>query len=162
MSKETKTTRLKLEVASINGDGYHLFATVRIKRFKLRVLIDTGASRSVIDRNFLQVHFKKLELATAEDKAIGLGSNTITSKVATLPEFKLGRLHLKDYMVAVLDLSHVNETYQRVNLPPIAGVVGSDIFYVYNGVINYNKKLLALKWNSSQLSPANLSSLLPV
>lgn len=162
MSKETKRTRLKLDVASLNGDGYHLFAMVRIKKFKLRMLVDTGASRSVIDLNFLQAHFKKLQLEDADDKATGLGSNSITSKVTTLPEFKLGRLHLKDYTVAVLDLSHVNETYQRVNLPPIAGVVGSDIFYVYNGVINYNKKVLALKWNLSQLAPANLSNLLSV
>jgi hypothetical protein len=147
MSKETKTTRLKLEVASLNGDGYHLFAIARIKRFKLRMLIDTGASRSVVDKIFLQTHFKKLELATAEDKATGLGSNTIISKVATLPELKLGRLHIKDYAVAVLDLSHVNETYQRVDLPPIAGVIGSDVFYTYNGVINYSKKVLALKWH---------------
>lgn len=148
MAKGIKTTRLKLDIASINGDGYHLFAVVRIKRHKLRMLIDTGASRSVLDKGFLQMHFKNMALETADDKATGLGSNTIVSKVATLPEFKLGRLHLLDYTVAVLDLSHVNETYKRVNLPSIAGVIGSDIFYLHHAVINYNKKVLVLKWNT--------------
>jgi len=147
MAKGIKTTRLKLDIASINGDGYHLFADVRIKRFKLRMLIDTGASRSVLDKTFLQQHFKNMELVTADDKATGLGSNTITSKVATLPEFILGRLRLSDYTVAVLDLSHVNETYAKVSLPSIAGVIGSDIFFTHNAVINYSKKTLALKWH---------------
>ena len=46
----------------------------------------------------------------------------------------------------MLDLSHVNQSYEQIGLKPIDGVLGSDVLLKYNAVIDYEKKILKLKF----------------
>jgi hypothetical protein len=46
--------------------------------------------------------------------------------------------------VAVLSISHVNTTYQLLNIPKIDGVLGSDFLMKYKAVIDYDKGILRL------------------
>jgi hypothetical protein len=52
---------------------------------------------------------------------------------------------LKNYLVAVIDLTHVNQTYEGVGKKPIFGIVGSDILMDRKAIIDYSKKILILK-----------------
>ncbi|MEO6302167.1 MAG: hypothetical protein ABIP51_03235 [Bacteroidia bacterium] len=68
------------------------------------------------------------------------------SQTTILKKLKLGDLEIINYKTVLLDLSHVNQSYQLIGLNPIDGVLGSDILFQYNAVINYEKKLLTLKY----------------
>jgi len=51
---------------------------------------------------------------------------------------------ITDYNAAVLDLAHVNKSYERLEIEAIDGVLGGDILNDYKAVIDYDKKELVL------------------
>jgi uncharacterized 2Fe-2S/4Fe-4S cluster protein (DUF4445 family) len=51
-------------------------------------------------------------------------------------------------LAAVLDLAHVNQAYELLQLPPIDGVMGSDILMQYLATINLKKMELSLHYSA--------------
>ena len=141
----SKKLKVGLLVVSLQEEGYHLFIENTIGEHPVRLLIDTGASKTVIDRSFLLDKYPNLKLEAHDQLTTGVGTNTIQSEFTEIPDLKLGPLHIPNYKVAVLDLKHVNETYHMINLPPIHGVLGCDLLIEYKAVINLKKKYLRLK-----------------
>jgi hypothetical protein len=62
-----------------------------------------------------------------------------------LRELRLGPLVVSEIDVVLLDMSHVNESYLRLGLPALDGVLGSDLLHRYNAVIDYESAVLRLK-----------------
>jgi len=69
------------------------------------------------------------------------------SKKVIIDKIQIGEIKIANYNAAVLDLSHVNESYEKLGIEPIDGVLGSDILCDYNAVIDYEKKELSLVKN---------------
>jgi len=137
---------LPIEVVPIEGDGYHLVVQVYVNSFKARMLVDTGASRSVFDINRLQ-HFFDEDIPELEENiqnSTGLGTRDMQSKALYLSELKIGELVIRKYPAVVLDLSHVNHSYAELKLPPIDGVLGSDILMKYGARIDYRSRLMRI------------------
>jgi len=139
-----KTVTIPLYILSIQDDGYHVFLEVKINGIKVFMLLDTGASRTVLDMATLKKIHSGIVMEENEDKATGLGSDDVENFVAALNTLEIGSLKISDYEVGVLDLTHVNASYAKINIPPVAGVFGSDILMAYNAIINYKKKTLRL------------------
>ncbi|HVA98908.1 MAG TPA: clan AA aspartic protease, partial [Bacteroidia bacterium] len=55
-----------------------------------------------------------------------------------------GDLEIKKQPVLLLDLSHVNTSYESIGLKPIDGVLGSDLLLKYDAIIDYKKCELRL------------------
>lgn len=147
MSKEI---RVPLEIVSFQDDGYHVFVRGWLEKCALRLLIDTGASKTVLDKNFLTANFPDLKLESNEMPATGAGSNTIQTEIAEVSGFFLSTdkkktPSLEKFQVAVLDLSHVNDTYSKIGQPSIQGVIGSDLLVQFGAIINIKKQRMKLK-----------------
>ena len=71
----------------------------------------------------------------------------MTSELVTIKKLKIGDLEISDYKTILLDLSHVNNSYEQIGLKQVDGVLGSDILLKYNAVIDYEKKILKLKFS---------------
>ena len=67
------------------------------------------------------------------------------SQQTLLEKIKLGDIILEDYEMVLLDLNHVNESYEKLGIEAIDGVIGSDILMKFNAVINFEKLTLELK-----------------
>lgn len=141
----SKKVKIPIEVQSLRGDGFHLFVTGKVEMVPVRMLIDTGASKTVFDKNFLSLHFSETKLQTNEQLTTGVGSNTLQSEITEIKNLQIGRLQIDLLTIAVLDLSHVNETYSLVDFEPISGVIGSDLLVAGKAVINFKKKTLRMK-----------------
>lgn len=139
-------TRIPLKIISIENDGYHLMIPARINRKKAKLLIDTGASRTVFDKTRIMKFLgeEDLEFEQNEKLSTGLGTNTLASEVIVLSGFKLGDHRIKYYQAVVLDMKHVNESYTKLKLPEIDGVIGGDILKKYNAALYYKEKILKL------------------
>ena len=74
----------------------------------------------------------------------------MTSQFTNVKKIKIGELLIENYDVVLLDLSHVNHSYEQANLKTIDGVLGSDILLQYNAIIDYEKKILKLKFKKSK------------
>ena len=141
----SKKIKIRISIVGLQEEGYHLFTKGKMGDHPVRLLIDTGASKTVIDKNFISEKFGDLNLETNDQLTTGVGSNTIQSEFAQISNLTIGDLELMNYHVAVLDLKHVNETYQMIQLPPIQGVIGCDLLVDLKAVINIKKKQLRLQ-----------------
>jgi hypothetical protein len=142
-NKSMKTT-LPIEIFSIEDDGYHLKIKIVVNGKSANMILDTGASRTVFDEERI-AHFVEVGDVEEHDRlSTGLGTNSMESKQVTLGELHIGGLKIIDYNAAVLDLTHVNQSYERLKIEPIDGVLGSDILFDYGAVIDYEKNELLL------------------
>lgn len=135
--------KIKLELIKIEGNGYHLGFEAKINGITGFLLLDTGASKTVLDKNQSDLfNIKNLELL--DEKSTGLGTNTMEIHAAQVDLFELGSKKIENITLAILDLNHVNETYEKLGLKKIQGVLGSDLLYEFKGIINFAKLELEL------------------
>ena len=142
-----KISKIPLELMNIEGDGYHLMIEAMVNNMPVRLLVDTGASKTVFDKTRLQSlveegadeHYEDLEQLST-----GLGTNSMQGQVAELESFKFGDVEIVNYPVVVLDMDHVNQSYEMLGDKGIDGVLGSDILKKYEAVIYFKKKILKI------------------
>jgi hypothetical protein len=114
---------------------------------KFNAVLDTGASKTVLDKTTIEKYIPTEELLQSEKLSTGLGTNSMESYTFVLPSLKIGKLKLKQFEAAVLDLSTISTAYETLNLPPVIGVLGGDILHRHGAVINYEKLVLKLLRN---------------
>lgn len=117
----------------INGKAAHL-------------IVDTGASKTVFDKKRIRKFVPEKKFIKHDKLSIGLGTSNIKSEFTVLKKLEIGNLKILDYSTILMDLSHVNKSYMGSGLKQIEGVLGSDILLEYNAVIDYEKKILTLKF----------------
>jgi hypothetical protein len=139
-------TTIPFKILSIDKEGFHLMIKATINRKAANLIIDTGASKTVLDKARVEKFVGKNNFDAHDKLSSGLGTNTMESHVTTLKKFKLGNIEIIDYKTVLLDLSHVNNSYEQVGLKAVDGVLGSDILLEYKAVIDYEKKTLKLNY----------------
>ena len=137
-------TILPIKIFPIEDDGYHLKVSITINGVSAHVILDTGASRTVFDETRILEFVDHKTIEENERLSTGLGTNTMKSKKVVLNKIRLGAIEMTNYEAAVLDLSHVNQSYEKLGLANVDGVLGSDVLVDYNAVIDYEKKELRL------------------
>lgn len=145
------TTRIPIRVLNIELDGSHIFVEATINNLSALLLIDTGASRTVLDIGRIRQYEKEKEFLTHKKLSTGLGTNSMITQGMVLSNFSIGKLSINDFDVVLLDLQHVNESYASMGLPPIDGVLGNDILVRHQAVIDLSKKSLQLKMDTHLL-----------
>lgn len=131
------TISVPLTLINLNDDGFHLLVEIVAFKKKYWAVVDTGASRTVFDKNFIIQHIEEFE-ADEESNATTLFSTSNTIQ-AVIPAFKIGKLKIKSYHCVALDLETVNLAYSGLGLPSIIAILGSDIFHNHGAKINYKK-----------------------
>ncbi len=121
----------------------HLIVKAFINGRKGRFVLDTGASHTCIDLS--RAAYYRLQPIESDETATGAGTRDIEMMQAFEVRFKLGKWRHDNLHMALLDLSHINSAFASMHLPPVDGVIGSDILMLSEAVIHYGKKKLWLK-----------------
>ena len=137
--------KIPLHIETLNEDGCHVFVEGAAGGKPVRLLLDTGASRTVFDLQTLQTHHPDIHLEENEDLAIGLGTEGMENYMVTIENFVLGNHHLGTISAGALSIDHVNQSYEMVGLSPISGVLGSDLLLRHKAIIDYGKRELVLE-----------------
>jgi len=139
---------VKIELMPIEEDGYHIFVEAVINGRIARLLVDTGASRTVFDEKKIKAYLsrKNNNFAKLDKLSTGLGTNTMESHTVILKEFSLGDTTFKDYVAVVLNMEHVNQSYQMIGHLQIDGVLGGDLLHELRAVIDYRRK--QVRWRA--------------
>lgn len=150
MNKVSKLSTLskrdiKLEIKELQPESYHVFLNVLVNNKRIRMLLDTGASKTVIDKTFVETKLRSIKVESSKNPTSSLHATVQTSDIMTAKTIVIGTTKIEDYLITVLDLSHVNDTYKSVKCKPIQGILGSDILVDKSAVIDYGKKLMKLK-----------------
>src|SRR5690554_7480391 len=135
---------IPLTLLNLQDDGFHLLMEVIVFNQPFKAVLDTGASKTVFDKTTVEKHINPDLLKLSDQLSTGLGTKSMESYLLTIPDLQIDDLHLKDYNVAVLDLSTINFAYEQIDQEPIIGVIGGDLLFKYQAVINYKKSLLTL------------------
>jgi hypothetical protein len=144
------TTTIPFTILSLDAEGYHLMIKVKINGKTANLIVDTGASKTVLDTTRGSKFVNEKDFKTHDKLSSGLGTNTMQSQTAILKKMKIGDLEIRNYVTVLLDLSHVNSSYQQIGLKPVEGVLGSDILLQYKAVIDYEKKTMKLKFTKTK------------
>ena len=135
----TKTKSVKIILGSFAEGGYHLFLNLKVNGVRCRFLIDTGASKSVIDKKYFEDKVGKKFLKTIKQETTGLHSSTSESYFGIIKTVEVGHHTVKNYNIAAVDLAHVNMVYRNAKKPKIQGILGSDLMLKYKMIVDYGE-----------------------
>jgi len=136
--------KIPLEIVSIEPNGTHLLLDVEVNGNKLKVVLDTGASRSVFDLDYLKSIEPELIVKEEEATSAGVGAIDIISYTAVIENFGIGQQQIPKFEIAAMDLAAVLQSYEKIGAVKIHGVLGGDILLKGNAQIDYAKRELRL------------------
>ena len=135
---------IPFQLLDIEGDGFHIMIQGRINGKEANFLIDTGASRSVFDFATMSEFIDDPQFQRKEGITAGVGSSDLESSTFNIESITLGNLEIKHYQAVALDLENIHETYEKINLPKIHGIIGGDVLATHKTVINYRLKKIRI------------------
>ena len=138
-------TVIPVDIVTLGSDNsFHLFVICIINGKKYDILIDTGASHTIFDATLIpEIPADETEGQNIESAGIHAGE--LKTSFGRIKKFKLGDLKRNDWMVVLIDLTHVNELYKKFADKRVAGLIGSDFLLEFNAIIDYKKKILVLR-----------------
>jgi hypothetical protein len=98
----------------------------------------------VLDKNQIEEFVKNPSIILLNEKSTGLGTNSMEIHATEILNLEIGSKKIENITLPLVDLSHVNETYEKLDLKKIQGVLGSDLLYMFKAKIDYNKLELTL------------------
>ena len=138
-------TVLPIDIVTLGEDNsYHLFVSGSINGRKYDLLIDTGASHTIFDAALIP-EMPVEETPRQEIQSAGIHAGELKSSIGHIKKFKLGDLKRVNWIVVLIDLTHVNELYQRFSDKRVAGLIGSDFLLKHKAIIDYKKRELVLR-----------------
>ena len=136
--------KIQLQQVEIPPNGIHLALYIFLKDEPIRMVVDTGASRSVLDLEYFKSIFPKAELNQEESDSSGVGGSGLESFTTWIPSINIGGFEVLDYEMALMDLTHVKQSYTQIGEEAILGVIGGDLLSKYEALIDYSDFSLTL------------------
>lgn len=121
----------------------HLHVTCEINGVLGDFILDSGANFTVIDTGSEQKF--KLNSQKGDKTAAGAGAINLTISQSKGNNFNLDGFIISDYTINIMSLDHVNKALSKHGVARMDGVIGADIFALYNAVIDYKSMCLYLK-----------------
>lgn len=144
--------KIPLEILNLQGDGYHILVNVELFGQTHKMVVDTGASKTVLDKTMLlNIGIQEEEMLHTDILSTGLGTNSMQSYSIIIPELRIMHWHTKKFNAAILDLSAINYAYEQMEFPPVIGILGGDILRRFAAKINYKDLTLTLNQRSLKL-----------
>lgn len=142
-------TQLHLLRSSSDNLAVHIGIEAVLNDHKVFMLIDTGASRTVMDHATWTSLFPRKRTKVNQEPTIGLGSDDIKSSFTRVEEFVIGGLVVRKLQLVLLDLSVVNDTFAQAGLRRVDGIIGGDLLLKYKSLIDYQHHCLTLRFRKA-------------
>jgi predicted aspartyl protease len=113
----------------------HFSVAGRAGEVPLDLIVDTGASHTVID--IARAARFELETRHQGSRATGIGVTAQRVESGHLADVAIGSVQLDTLRVTVIDLSHVNQVLRQLGADPVDGIIGGDVLMAQRAVIDY-------------------------
>lgn len=130
--------KIKTSFISLDEDSYHILVEGKIKRKKLNLLLDTGASRTVIDADVAAAIWGEENIEWQNQGAIGLGTADHPTGVVMAKKIVFGEIKFGPLALGVMNLSHLRTVYSNMGKPIPDGVLGNDLLLLSKAEIGFN------------------------
>ena len=134
---------IPLQIIELEKDNYHILIEGEFHDKTISSwIIDTGASKSVMDVN-QKAYYEILDSDNEDDyHSAGINQGMMETSVGKLFFLKFGELEITNLKMALINLDHVNEIYGKYTSCQIAGLLGGDILMQYKCRIDYQSKTI--------------------
>ena len=129
--------QLPIHLLDIEGEGFHVMIKGKINGMEANFIIDTGASRSVFDPTVISRFVEHPEFKKKPGITAGVGSSELESSTFIIHTLAFGDIEIHDYEAVALDLENIHESYRKLGLPSIDGIIGGDLLYKLRATLNY-------------------------
>lgn len=137
--------KIPIRIIELEDDNFHLIIPSLFFDSTIGYwVIDTGASKTVFDKNLTSKYNLSDDMPDQVNTA-GIGGMPIESALAEIKGVSYGKLKLKNFKVALLDLSAINKLYSKAANLKICGLLGGDFLMKYNAIVDYKRKIIILK-----------------
>ena len=133
---------ITIKVVQLGEEGTHIFCKAKVNGLKARVLIDTGASKTVLAKSFADKLGKLKKVKVDDNSTSGIGPESVEATFARLKSLKFKSLNIKKLIVGTIDVSHVANMYETLGVEPFDIILGGEVLEEYDAVIDYRRKLL--------------------
>jgi len=134
---------IPLQIIELERENYHILIEGNFEDGTPSCwIIDTGASKTVLDKN-LSSHYEPMDSDDMEDyQSAGINQGMMETSVGKLTYLRFGDVKITGQKVALIDLNHVNDIYGKYTSYRIAGLLGGDILMQHQCKIDYANKII--------------------
>ena len=145
MTGKLKVITLPLKLIPLDQEGFHLMLKAKLNNKVAALILDTGASKTVFDKDKITKYVSHNQFEKNEHFSTGLGTDTMESHSVIIRKFHLGGISIDNFKLVLLDLQHISNSYQQMGLPAIDGVLGGDVLRMLKARIDYSKLTLTIR-----------------
>lgn len=138
------TMIIPLHIIEID-DGCQFIVKAIINGFTAMMIVDTGSSRTVIDRQSLKDYIDMPKTEKIFGAAVGIGGSDLEQEAVTLDSFRLGDVELTNMDTMAIDLSHLRAFNKQRGLPDFVGIIGGDVLRRLKATINYGRLTITVR-----------------
>lgn len=137
---------LPIHLIKLEDQSYHLMMeAVFNSSTPGNLIIDTGASKTIFDREFTQPFIKNI-VEIEEENSSGINAMITGAQTGVISSIRFHTFEIEEYPCLTLDLSHVNKVYSKFTDKQIAGLIGSDFLVEHEAVIDYGQQKISLNY----------------
>ncbi len=125
--------------------GCHILVDAKVNDIPAKFIIDTGASNTVMDMSRIEKFVVSPNMVLSESMSASVGSSNLTSHVLIINQLSIDTFSVRDYMLILMDLSHINHVFTSLKLGEVDGILGGDLFLKYKAKIDYKYKTLTFR-----------------
>lgn len=137
------TLRIPFQVVELEHQSYHIIIDGKIDDTCITLIVDTGASRTIIDKSFAD-KLEKLALGTEKPIATGLSAEQIPVELYNITKLTLEGVLFENIQSLTADLTAINDIYINLTGKTIGGLIGCDFLLERVKNIDFKKKYLTI------------------
>ncbi len=136
--------QIPVKIIPLPPHGCHIMCFGKLYSYKLNLLVDTGASMTVMDINRIKMICPDCIFTPYKQLFTGIGSSDVETFSTKLDVYSLGNYELKNQEVLLIDMQILNKAYASYDLDRIDGVLGGDFLLTHGARIDYELQLLEI------------------
>ncbi|HRS54125.1 MAG TPA: pepsin/retropepsin-like aspartic protease family protein [Bacteroidales bacterium] len=131
---------IPFEIVKLDDDGVQIFTNSYLNNIPARMIIDTGASKSLISNEFIEKHFPNYtQNKILNTKGSGIGEKLKKSFKTTLPCISYKNHITENFEIIIIDFEHIHNVFEYLGLEKINGILGCDLLKLWELNIDYSQ-----------------------
>lgn len=135
--------RIPFQIIELEHQSYHIVIDGKIDTIDLTLIVDTGASRTIIDKRYAD-KLVKLDFGTENPIATGLSAEQIPVELFNIPMLSLEGVIFENVPSLTADLTAINDIYISLTGKPIGGLIGCDFLLQRVKGIDLKRKYITI------------------
>jgi len=125
------------------SETYNLYVDAAINGAPARLMVDTGAFATLLNRGFVRRLHVPLQETELSSSAVNLKQRGV--QIARIKRLSVGSVDIVGKDIGVVDLEGLIHSDLLRGSQPVAGLLGAEILRSHHGIIDFGNRTLYLK-----------------